>query len=160
LNALGGGGRFSFSGGGPVSGASVFGSGQAGFNPAAFSGASLFAEGGFVTRPTKAIIGEGGSNEYVIPADKMFGAMQRYNAGARGDAVLKGASTTEQSGGVALANQPTQINISGGVMQFNDTNYIRQDQVPAIVDQASRAGEARALRKLQQSPSARRKIGM
>lgn len=160
LNALGGGGGFSFSGGGPVSGASVFGSGQAGFNPAAFSGASLFAEGGFVTRPTKAIIGEGGSNEYVIPADKMFGAMQRYNAGARGEAVLKGASTTEQSGGIALMNQPTQINISGGVMQFNDTNYIRQDQVPAIVDQASRAGEARALRKLQQSPSARRKIGM
>ena len=119
-----------------------------------------FAEGGFVTGPTKAIIGEGGSDEYVIPANKMAGAMQRYNAGVRGEAVLKGASSTEQSGGFALINQPTQINISGGVMQFNDTNYIRQDQVPAIVDQASRAGEARALRKLQQSPSARRKIGM
>jgi hypothetical protein len=122
--------------------------------------ASVFAEGGFVTGPTKAIIGEGGSDEYVIPANKMAGAMQRYNAGVRGEAVLKGASSTEQSGGFALINQPTQINISGGVMQFNDTNYIRQDQVPAIVDQASRAGEARALRKLQQSPSARRKIGM
>ena len=119
-----------------------------------------FAEGGFVTGPTRALIGEGGSDEYVIPANKMAGAMQRYNAGVRGDAVLKGASSTEQTGGFALINQPTQINISGGVMQFNDTNYIRQDQVPAIVDQASRAGEARALRKLQQSPSARRKIGM
>jgi hypothetical protein len=119
-----------------------------------------FAEGGFVTRPTRALIGEGGSDEYVIPANKMAGAMQRYNAGVRGEAVLKGASSTEQSGGFALINQPTQITISGGVMQFNDTNYIRQDQVPAIVDQASRAGEARALRKLQQSPSARRKIGM
>jgi hypothetical protein len=145
-----------FGGGGGSAFASSFELPGAGFPTSGFS----FAEGGFVTGPTRALIGEGGSDEYVIPANKMTGAMQRYNAGARGEAVLKGASSTEQSGGVALMNQPTQINISGGVMQFNDTNYIRQDQVPAIVDQASRAGEARALRKLQQSPSARRKIGM
>ena len=45
-------------------------------------------------------------------------------------------------------------------MQFNDSNYIRQDQIPAIVNQASRQGEARALRKLQMSPAARRKAGI
>ena len=44
------------------------------------------------------------------------------------------------------------INIEGGVMQFDDTNYIRQDQIPAIVSQASKQGEARALRRLQCHP--------
>jgi hypothetical protein len=85
------GGGFSFSGAGPVSGASVFGAGQAGFNPAAFGGTSFFAEGGFVTGPTRALIGEGGEPEYVIPASKMGSAMARYATGARGEGVLGGA---------------------------------------------------------------------
>ena len=34
-----------------------------------------FAQGGFVTSPTKAMVGEGGENEYVIPADKMSSAL-------------------------------------------------------------------------------------
>ena len=42
------------------------------------------------------------------------------------------------------ADGPPTINIKGGVMQFDDTNYIRQDQIPAIVSQASKQGEARA----------------
>jgi hypothetical protein len=45
-------------------------------------------------------------------------------------------------------------------MQFNDTNYIRQDQVPGIIMQAGKQGEARALRRLQMSPAARRKAGI
>ena len=36
------------------------------------------AEGGYVTGPTNAIVGEGGEPEYVIPASKLDGAMQRY----------------------------------------------------------------------------------
>jgi len=122
---------------------------------------SRFATGGFVDGPTNALVGEGG-NEYVIPEKKMGSAMARWNAGARGDAVVNGANGTgESGGGSAMGAEPApQISISGGVMQFNDTNYIRQDQVPAIVSQASRAGEARALRRLQMSPAARRKIGV
>ena len=50
-----------------------------------------FAEGGFVTGPTRALIGEGGEPEYVIPASKMGSAMARYAAGARGEGVLGGA---------------------------------------------------------------------
>ena len=93
VNAITGGlgGGFSFSGAGPVSGASVFGAGQAGFNPAAFGGTSFFAEGGFVTGPTRALIGEGGEPEYVIPASKMGSAMARYATGVRGEGVVGGA---------------------------------------------------------------------
>jgi phage-related minor tail protein len=118
-----------------------------------------FASGGFVTGPTNALIGEGGSNEYVIPENKMGSAMAKWNAGARGDAVVNGADPTG-GGGVAVAEAPAQINISGGVMQFNDTNYIRQDQIPLIISQAGKQGEQRALRKLQMNPGARRRIGL
>ena len=59
-----------------------------------------FAQGGFVTSPTKAMVGEGGENEYVIPADKMSSALQRYNSGARGNAVIEG--TNSLGGSTAL----------------------------------------------------------
>jgi lambda family phage tail tape measure protein len=72
---VGGGGFSGFSGAGPVSGASVFSSGQAGFNPGAFSMPSLlsaqgnvfdtkgvvpYAMGGIVTRPTLFKFANGG----------------------------------------------------------------------------------------------------
>ena len=74
IGAIGGGG-FGFSGAGPVSGASVFGSAQAGFNPLAFSGIKLnamgnafaangivpFAMGGLVDRPTMFKFANGGA---------------------------------------------------------------------------------------------------
>lgn len=119
-----------------------------------------FAEGGYVTSPTKAMIGEGGSSEYVIPANKMDSAMSRWNSGVRGNSVVSGADPTGGSGGVALAEAPTNIVVEGGVLNFNDSQYIRQDQVPAIVKQASAAGEAKALRKLQMSTATRKRIGL
>jgi len=120
-----------------------------------------FADGGYVTAPTKSVVGEGGADEYVIPSNKMDSAMSRWNAGARGDSVVTGADPTGGgTGGMAAAEAPSQINISGGVFQYNDTNYIRQDQIPGIVSQASKQGEARALRRLQMSPSTRRKVGI
>jgi lambda family phage tail tape measure protein len=74
IGAIGGGGS-GFSGAGPVSGASVFGSAQAGFNPLAFSGIKLnamgnafaangivpFAMGGLVDRPTMFKFANGGA---------------------------------------------------------------------------------------------------
>lgn len=120
----------------------------------------IFAEGGFVTGPTNAVIGEGGSNEYVIPSNKMGSAMSRWNSGVRGDSVVSGAEPTGGAGGVALAEAPTNIVVEGGVLNFNDSQYIRQDQVPAIVKQASAAGEAKALRKLQMSTATRKRIGL
>lgn len=162
--AFGGGG-----GGGAVGskgssvGAALFGGGAGGFNPVAFEGAGFtpFADGGFVTGPTNALIGEGGSNEYVIPENKMGSAMAKWNAGARGDAVVDGADPTGASGGRAGApEQPAQINITGGVYQFGGSDYIRKDQLPGIISQAGKQGESRALRRLQMSAATRRKVGI
>ena len=153
--------RLFATGGSPGGGIPFGGGGDLGIAKGGGFGPSFFglADGGFVTSPTQATVGEGGQPEYVIPANKMDSAMSRYSTGARGDAVVGGANAVESSDSLP-AEQPSQINISGGVMQVDNTNYIRQDQIPAIVDQASKQGEARALRRLQMSPTARRKVGV
>ena len=119
-----------------------------------------YAEGGYVTGPQPAIVGEGGEPEYIIPASKMDGAMARYSGGTRGDAVIDGPGSADGGGGVALAEAPMSINISGGVTQIGNDEYIRKDQLPSIIEQSSKAGEARTMRRLQMNPGARRKIGM
>ena len=52
-----------------------------------------FADGGVVTRPTLAMVGEGGEPEYIIPASRMGAASAAYQAGARGADVLAGRGT-------------------------------------------------------------------
>ena len=117
------------------------------------------AEGGFITEPTAAMVGEGGDNEYVIPEDKMSSALQRYNSGARGDAVTEGANGVGGDDSSAWMDAP--INISTGpVMAFEGKNYVTQDEFAAGVQSAAKQGEARALRKLQMSPAARRRAGV
>ena len=46
------------------------------------------ASGGYASGPTRALIGEGGQGEYVIPESKMRESMARYSRGARGSAVI------------------------------------------------------------------------
>ncbi len=144
-------------------------SGGGGFNPNAPSitgnslsnfggGVPYFAEGGYVTGPTPALIGEAGESEYVIPESKMAGAMQRYSAGATGSAVLDGPATA--SGGVAVADAPPQITINGGVTQMGGEDYIKKEELPSIINQAGKAGETRALRRLQMSSASRSRIGL
>ena len=87
--------------------------------------------------------------------------MNRWNAGYRGESIIDGAAAGESGGGgVAVAEAPMSVTINGGVMQMNNEEYIRRDQVPSIIDQASKAGERKALRRLQMSPTTRRKLGM
>ena len=125
-------------------------------------GIKLFAEGGFVTSPQPAVVGEGGEPEYIIPASKMDGAMARYSGGVRGDAVIDGPEEGKLFGSNAefdIANSP--INISTGpVMQFEGTNYVTQEEFARGVQSAAKQGEQRALRRLQMSPGSRRKIGL
>jgi len=168
LNIFGGTSTGLFTGGGPVSGASVFGGGQAGFNPAAFtkgltfSPGAKFAEGGFVTGPTRALIGEGGQSEYVIPASKMRSAMTRYAAGARGSSVIPSGSGDGPGAGGTMTAAPIDVRYT--VERINSVDYVTADQFQAGMRQAASQGAERgqqlALRRLQQSPSARRRVGI
>ena len=120
-----------------------------------------FAEGGFVSSPTAALIGEGGEPEYVIPESKMNTAMQRWSGGNKGDSVLDPTSGNGSSM-TNMQDEPftPQITINGGVMEMDGQQYIRRDEIPSLVQQSAKAGEERAFRKMKMSPSTRRKIGI
>jgi TP901 family phage tail tape measure protein len=123
-----------------------------------------FAEGGFVTGPTNAIIGEGGESEYVIPSSKMNAAMSRYSRGARGEGVIPASGGSEGSSGTPAAGGPMAIDVRYSVERINDVEYVTASQFQAGMLQAAQQGaaqgEQRTLRRLQQSPSTRKRVGV
>ena len=71
-----------------------------------------FAQGGVVTKPTLAMVGEGGEPEYIIPQSKMAAASANYLAGGRGAGIMNGGGST-------------RINITTGpVLEFNGERYV------------------------------------
>jgi tape measure domain-containing protein len=146
------------------------------FNPKAFSmpklaaegaywpgGFSAFADGGVVTKPTMGLVGEGGEPEYIIPASKMSAAMKRYGGGARGSAVIPTSGDTSEAGGNATAVNGA-IDVRYTVERINSVDYVTADQFQQGMQQAAmqgaQRGEQMVLRKLQQSPSTRRRVGV
>jgi hypothetical protein len=55
-----------------------------------------FADGGVVSAPTLAMVGEGGEPEYIIPESKMAQASSNFMDGARGASVLSGRARQPQ----------------------------------------------------------------
>jgi tape measure domain-containing protein len=122
-----------------------------------------FAEGGFVTGPTRAMVGEGGEPEYIIPASKMSAAMKRYGGGARGSAVIPTSGDTSEAGGNA-APVNGAIDVRYTVERINSVDYVTADQFQQGMQQAAtqgaQRGEQQALRRLQNSASTRRRLGV
>jgi hypothetical protein len=148
--------------------------GGSGFNPGAPSitgnnisdfggGTPLFAEGGYVTGPTNAVVGEGGEPEYIIPESKMRESMSRYSRGSRGSSVIpaEGGGSAGAEGGVAVA---APIDVRYTVERINSVDYVTADQFQTGMKRAALEGAQRGqqltLSRLQQSPSTRRRIGM
>ena len=102
-----------------------------------------YAEGGYVTGPQQAVVGEGGEPEYIIPASKMDSAMQRYGSGMRGSSVIPDSANVS-------------INYSGSTVDMGGTSYINQGDVNGIVKQAVNA----TLTTLSRSASARLNAGL
>ena len=123
-------------------------------------GSVRFAEGGYVTGPTPALIGEGGESEYVIPESKMAGAMSRYSRGSRGPDVIPGSGKSED------ANPSGGVNISyrGPMLNFNGDEYLPKSAVPELINAAAKRGAAqgtaRTMSTLRNSRSQRSKLGL
>jgi hypothetical protein len=123
-----------------------------------------FAQGGFVTGPTSAIIGEGGESEYVIPSSKMNAAMSRYSRGARGEGVIAGSGgdTSEAGGNATPVNGAIDVRYT--VERINSVEYVTADQFQAGMQQAAmqgaQRGEQQALRQLQQNTAVRGRVGL
>ena len=129
----------------------------------AFSGGAMikYASGGYVTRPTVGLVGEAGEDEYVIPASKMASSMQRYSAGARGEAVVAGGGSSYAGGG---AGGSTTVNYSGPILNFNSEEFVPKSAVGQIIASAAKQGasmgETRTMKSMQNNRSARARIGM
>jgi tape measure domain-containing protein len=123
-----------------------------------------YADGGYVSGPTNALIGEGGQSEYVIPENKMRTAMSRYSRGARGAAVIpeSGASGTSGEGGGAAVAAP--IDVRFNVERINNVDYVTAEQFQVGLQQAAQQGaaegERRAMGSLRNSAAVRRRIGV
>ena len=153
--AVGGGG-----GGGGLGGVST--TGVPSYALPSGGGFSMFAAGGFVTGPTRAVVGEGGEPEYVIPASKMRGAMSRYAAGARGASVIPGSGAS--GGGPMGGGGGGAIDVRYTVERINSVDYVTADQFQRGMAQAAQQGavqgEQRAMRSLKTSAATRRSVGI
>ena len=112
-----------------------------------------FAQGGVATRPMLAKVGDGGENEYIIPASKMQVASSRYLAGARGASVIPSGRSAAVP---AAAFAPAQINITTGpVLQQDGQPWVTMQDL----EQAVRATEAGIYARLR-TPAARMALGI
>ena len=121
-------------------------------------GFTPFAEGGYVTGPTNALIGEGGESEYVIPSSKMGAAMANYRAGRRGDSVVSDSAmgSDAESGSNNTFTLETVV--------INKVEYATVDQVREMGKVAARQGAengyAKTMGSMRNSRSTRARLGM
>ena len=159
IGAIGGGssGGFSFSGAGPVSGASVFGSTQAGFNPLAFSGIKLNALGNAYAANGIVPFAMGGTFQRNVTAYAMGGVVNQptlfkfANGGAgrlglMGEAgpeaimplrrLPNGRLGVEQAGGGAPVTVNVSVDATGTSVQGNAG---QGEQLGRVISQAVQA---------------------
>jgi hypothetical protein len=110
-----------------------------------------FAEGGYVRRPTLAMVGEGSQPEYIIPESKMAAASANYLAGSRGADVIPTATPSRAGSGAAPI-----INIrTGKVVEFDGQRYVTLQDFERGLRQVSEGVIGRL-----RTPAARAALGM
>ncbi len=128
------------------------------------SGIVAAASGGYASGPTRALVGEGGQGEYIIPESKMRESMARYSRGARGSSVIPetGASGTSGEGGGTAVAAP--IDVRFNVERINNVDYVTAEQfqvgLARAAQQGAVEGERRAMGSLRNSAAVRRRIGV
>ena len=127
-------------------------------------GSVAVASGGYVSGPTRALVGEGGQGEYIIPENRMRESMARYSRGARGSSVIPetGASGTSGEGGGTAVAAP--IDVRFNVERINNVDYVTAEQFQVGLQRAAQQGavegERRAMGSLRNSAAVRRRIGV
>jgi len=111
-----------------------------------------FADGGLVTGPTLAMVGEGGEPEYIVPQSKANAFAANWMAGVRGPAAIPRFA----EGGVVT---PSTANVSiqtGPVTQMNGTNFVTTQDMTAAV----RAGVQQTLDLIRRDGNVRTQLGL
>ena len=119
-------------------------------------------QGGYVDKPTKALIGESGP-ELVIPVSKMDSAMEKYQAGQSGSQLTQGGMSADAAGGGG-GGGVAQVNYTGPILSFNSEDYVPASAVDGIINAAAakgaKAGQAQTLNSLKNKRSVRGKVGI
>ena len=111
-----------------------------------------FAEGGVVSGPTLAMVGEAGEPEYIVPQSKASGFAANWMAGKRGGAAIPRFA----EGGVVMPAS-AQVSIqTGPVTQMDGTNYVTTQDMGRAVQM----GVQQTLAMLQNDINTRRAIGI
>lgn len=111
-----------------------------------------FADGGVVSGPTLAMVGEGGEPEYIVPQSKAAGFAANWMAGKRG----AGAIPRFAEGGVVVPSTASVSIQTGPVTQMNGTNYVTTGDLSNAVQ----AGVNQTLALLAGDSRVRRSIGI
>jgi hypothetical protein len=111
-----------------------------------------FAEGGVVTGPTMALVGEGGEPEYIVPQSKAGAFAANWMAGVRGAAAIPRFA----EGGVVVPASASVSIQTGPVTQMNGTNYVTTQDLSRAVQ----AGVNQTLSLIAGDGSVRRQLGM
>ena len=139
--------------------AKAFGGGKASGGPVAPNTNYIVGENG----PELLSMGGSGGKVYSNNDSKMQSAMSRYSRGARGEGVIAGSGGAESGGGAAAAG-PMVVDVRYSVERINDVEYVTASAFQAGMRQAAQQGaaqgEQRTLRRLQQSPGTRKRVGM
>ena len=111
-----------------------------------------FAEGGVVSGPTIAMVGEGGEPEYIVPQSKASGFAANWMAGKRGASAIPRFA----EGGVVVPSSASVSIQTGPVTQMNGTNYVTTQDLSRAVQ----AGVNQTLSLIAGDGSVRRQLGM
>jgi hypothetical protein len=111
-----------------------------------------FAEGGVVSGPTLAMVGEGGEPEYIVPQSKAGAFAANWMAGVRGPAAIPRFA---EGGMVAPGGASVSIQ-TGPVTQMDGTNFVTTEDLSAAVQ----AGVNQTLSLLAGDSSVRRSLGL
>ena len=110
-----------------------------------------FADGGVVTGPTLAMVGEGGEPEYIVPQSKAAGFAQNWISGKRGIGAIPGFA----EGGMVMPSASVSIQ-TGPVTQMNGTNYVTTQDLSRAVQ----TGVNQTLSLIAGDGSVRRQLGL
>jgi tape measure domain-containing protein len=111
-----------------------------------------FAEGGVVSGPTLAMVGEGGEPEYIVPQSKATKFANNWLSGVRGAAAIPKFA----EGGMVVPGS-AQVSIqTGPVTQMNGTNFVTTQDLSSAVS----AGVSQTLSLLRNDMNTRRAVGL
>lgn len=94
-----------------------------------------FAEGGTVSRPTLAMVGDGGEREYIVPESKMAAASARFLSGQRGAAVIPSGSSSRSGG--AMSSPVVNITTGPVTQQADGSRWVSLDDLERASQQTA-----------------------